>query len=236
MSNTSYLNFPISIIEGIFENHNETFNNIVKWAAADVMKGCNGQFPTARLLAANQELQINMPVNQSTYQQCLDIYKKYTGARTGLSRENAKYLKQCWGFLKDSDKVLWLAFIAAKSIIGNKAYCKTNDLMLFARMNGLLRAYANEKDLKKHSNPLISNFYTRRKRDTLRKRLAEEFHIKCYSFHDRGYFISRRLSLERLVELVELDRHQKKSYQGKTARARKRALELIHENLLEDSS
>ena len=236
MSKTIYLNFPISIIEGIFENHKDTFNKIAYWAAADFMKGLDIKFYSARLLGANQELQVNLQVNHNTYKQCFDIYMKYTGARTGLTKDHLRYLMQCWGFLKDSDKVLWLAFIAAKSIVGNKAYCKTNDLMLFARMNGLLRAYASEEDLLEHSNPLVSSFYTRRKRETLRKRLAEEFHLKCYSFHDRGYYITRRLSLEKLVELVELDRLQKKSNQGKAARSRKKVLALIHEAMPNDSS
>ena len=236
MSKTIYFNVPITIIEGIFENHKDTLNKIAYWAAADVMNGLKGYNQLAKLMEARRVLQLSFQVNQSVYQLCLDTQKKYSGARAGLSLEQIKHLNQCWGFLKDSDKVVWLAFIALKSILGNKTYCKTNDLMLFARMNGLVRAYSSEEDLLEHSHPVIANHYTRRKRETLRKRLAEEFHIKCYSYHDRGYYITRRLSFEKLMELVELSRHQKKTYQAKIAKSRKKVLALIHEKEPEDSS
>lgn len=233
MSKTIYLNFPITIIKDIFDNSKGTFRDIAYWAAADVMNSLKGYHQLAKLMEAKRVLQLSFQVNQSICQLCLDIQKKYSGARTGISKEHLIYLNRCWGFIKDSDKVLWLAFIAAKSILGNKVKCQTNDLMLFARMNGLNRAFSNEVDLLEHSHPIIASFYTRRKRDTLRKRLAEEFHINTYSNHNRGYHISRKLSCEKLKELVELDKQQKKSYQGGMA---KKALEPIQDDVPEDSS
>ena len=236
MSKTIYLNFPITIIKDIFDNIKGTFRDIAYWAASDVMRGFAVQYPVPKLAEANKVLQLTIQVNQMEYKQCLNIYSKYSGARTGLSKEHLIYLNKCWGFIKDSDKVLWLAFISAKSILGNKVKCQTNDLMLFARMNGLNRAFSNEVDLLEHSHPIIASFYTRRRRDTLRKRLAEEFHINTYSNHDRGYHISRKLSFEKLKELVELDKQQKKSYQGGMAEVNKKALEPIQDDVPEDSS
>ena len=210
-----YINFPISILEGVFENHKDVFNRMCFWALADKMRGYAGGYDLTKLVQAKIELQLNnVETDIGVYGRCMNLHKKYGGARAGLSLENVKYLHGCWGYLKDIDKVLWLMFIASKSIIGDKVYCKTNDLQLFARMNGRNNSYAGVEDLLAHSHPVIAGFYTRRKRATLKKRLAEQYNINCYSSHNRGYYISRKLSYDKLKELVERDRLKKKLNQG----------------------
>ena len=69
-----------------------------------------------------------------------------------------------------------------------------------------MKPYKNEDELREKSHIVISAHFTRRRRDTIRRRLAEEFHLQSYSNRDRGYYISSKFTLEHLIEVVEGNR------------------------------
>lgn len=95
-----YINFPISILEGIFENHKEVFNRMCYWALADKMRGYVGGFDLTKLVQAKRDLHLdNVEADIAVYGRCMDLHKKYGGARAGLSLDNVKYLHGCWGIL-----------------------------------------------------------------------------------------------------------------------------------------
>ena len=250
-----YYNFPITLLAGILDKPDKVLRDILAWATYDYIKRKQGENKNgAKVLDGSMGWQkielaieyLNYPQERRNYNQeqlewwyhhCGEIYAKYKGARTGISRDKYWELRDRFSATPDeiysmpypydwdTERVLWLAFLAAKSIVGNKSYCKTNDLMLFARMNGRSKAFANEAELKANSHPLIASYYTRKKRGTIRRMLAENFHTATYSNHDRGYYASTRLSLEKLGEVVESKRHSTmKSYNAKMRETRDRVL------------
>lgn len=213
-----FFNFPVSILGELLDYTSEAFEKMLAWATYDYIKqheeigetgykALNGETGWKVIIHAVKALQYTNNGNMvQWYKFCGEIYKKYKGARTGLSQKQYWELREGFTSMLDEDKVVLLAFLAAKSILGNKVYCKTNDLMLFARMNGLDKAFANNQELISKSHPVIAGFNTRRKKETIRRILADKFHIRCYSNHDRGYFISSKLSLNKLAEVVETNR------------------------------
>ena len=250
-----YYNFPITLLTGILDKPDEVFRDILAWATYDYLKRTQGENEngTKVLNGAMGYRKIELAIeymdypyerrtaNQGQlewwYRHCGEVYAAHKGARTGLTRDKYWQLRERFAENPeeinsypypndfDTERVVWLAFLAMKSIVGNKGYCKTNDLMLFARMNGRSKAFANEQDLKEHSHPLIASYYTRKKRETIRRKLAEEFHTPTHSNHDRGYYASTRLSLEKLGEVVESKRHSTmKSYNAKMRDTRDRVL------------
>ena len=232
-----YYNFPVSLLGELLDYTSETFQKILAWATYDYIKnhekegehGYNtfqGETGWKSIKPAVKALQYSHNGNMvQWYKYCGEIYKNYKGARTGLSQSQYWELRECFSSMLDEEKGVWLAFLSFKSILGNKSKCQTNDLMLFARMNGHNSTFAGETDLLAHSHPVIANFYTRRKRETLRRILADKFHIAIYSNHDRGYHISTKLSLNKLAEVVEANRKSTiKTHKKKLADARALAL------------
>ena len=239
-----YYNFPITLLAGILDNPDGVLRDILAWATYDYIKRKQGENKNGSkvLNGAMGYTKIELAIENMGYPQerrnytqgqlewwyrhCGEVYATYKGARSGIHRNKYWELREWFSSRPEysmpypydwnTERVLWLAFLAAKSIVGNKRYCKTNDLMLFARMNGRSKDFANEADLKANSHPLIANYFTRRKKGTIRKRLADEFHVNTHSNHDRGYYVSTRLSLEKLIEAVESKRHStNKSYNAK---------------------
>ncbi len=250
-----YYNFPITLLAGILDNPDGVFRDILAWATYDYIKRTQGENENGTKVLNGAmgyrkiELAIeNMdyPAERRNYTQgqlewwyrhCGEVYATYKGPRVGISRDKYWQLRErfaespeeinsnTYPYDFDTERVMWLAFLAMKSIVGNKGYCKTNDLMLFARMNGRSKAFASEADLKANSHPLIASYYTRKKRGTIRRKLAAEFHTATYSHHDRGYYASTRLSLEKLIEAVESKRHiSENCYNAKMRDTRDRVL------------
>lgn len=215
-----YYNFPVSFLGNLLYEPPETFNLIMAWATYDYIKSHaeTNSLGCAESLQGKTGWKMIEPAMEALryrkegvdlyqwYKYCGEIYSSNKGARTGLSHNDYWEFANRFNSMPIKTKVVWLAFLAAKSILGNVNYCKTNDLMLFARMNGRQKAFQDECELEQNSHPDIASFYTRRKRETIRRELADKFHINTYSFHDRGYFISRNLSLKKLIEVVESNR------------------------------
>lgn len=232
-----FFNFPASLLGELLDYPSRTFEKMLAWATYDYIKqhekegmtgykALNGETGWKRIKPAAEALQYTYNGNMVEWCKfCGEIHKNYKGARTGLSQKQYWELREGFTLMVDEDKVVLLAFLAAKSILGNKVYCKTNDLMLFARINGLDKAFANNHELMSKAHPVIASFNTRRKKETIRRRLADEFHIQCYSNHDRGYYISSKLSLNKLAEVVETSRRCTiKNHKKKLADARAMAL------------
>lgn len=237
-----YYNFPVSLLGELLDSPSETFQEMLAWATYDYIKnheiegehGYNtfqGETGWKSIKPAVEALLYSHNGNMvQWYKYCGEIYKNHKGARTGLSHSQYWELRDNFSKMFDEEKVVWIAFLAAKSILGNKVRCKTNDLHLFARMNGLSGAYSSDTEVKSKSHPLIASFFTRRKRETLRRILADKFHMAIYSNHDRGYYISSKLSLNKLAVLVESSRKDTiKSHKDKLAAARALALAKLAE-------
>lgn len=232
-----FFNFPVSLLDELLDYPSGTFEKMLAWASYDYIlrnqeinehgsDSLHGETGWKRIKPAAQALQYTHNGNMvKWYKYCGEIHNTYKGARTGLSQKQYWELREGFTSMLDEDKVVLLAFLAAKSILGSKVYCKTNDLLLFARMNGLDKAFANNQELKYKSHPVIASFDTRRKKETIRRRLIDDFHINCYSNHDRGYYISSKLSLNKLAEVVEANRKNTiKTHKNKVAAARAMAL------------
>lgn len=232
-----YYNFPVSLLGELLDSTSETFQKMLAWATYDYIKqhekegesgymALNGETGWKSIKPAVEALQYSHNGNMvQWYKYCGEIYKNYKGTRTGLSQSQYWELRDNFSKMFDEEKVVWIAFLAAKSILGNKVHCKTNDFLLFARMNGLSSAYSSDTEVKSKSHSLIASFFTRRKRETLRRILADKFHMAIYSNHDRGYYISSKLSLNKLAVLVESNRKSTiKTHKQKLADARALAL------------
>ena len=230
---TAYYNFPVSILEGFIRQPWKTFENMLSWAAYEYMKKVRDKYgdamPVQNLVRTAEDF-LGFKCNLDEYeyyQRSGEVYLENKGARTGISRRLFWKINES-GKISEPDKVALLAYLAAKSILGRKTYCKTNDLFLFARMKGRDKAFCDEKELKKECGGALSGYFTRRKRDTIRRRLAEDFGMAVYSYHQRGYYISTKMELKQLILAVEKNRKcGAEAYKKKVSEVRNMVLDRL---------
>ena len=125
-----------------------------------------------------------------------------------------------WQFYKNEksefDKVCLLAYLAIKSILGKKAYCKITNDFWYSRMSGHSHTidgcfdspYLLPIELRNYCND-----YQARK---IKFILDQEWHVVNYGKQMRGFYVSMKLNHEQLITQAELKR---KSYQMKKYKA-----------------
>ena len=85
-----------------------------------------------------------------------------------------------------------VAFLALKSILGKKTFCKSNNALLYARMSG------NESVTDLHSLTL-SRFH----RDKIILKLEIEWNLKYYSRYTKGFYFGIDTTLQDLIFFAE---------------------------------
>jgi hypothetical protein len=102
-----------------------------------------------------------------------------------------------------------LAYIAVRSIIGEKAYTKTNKELIVCRMFG----YASTKEIKGHElSELHKKYLLRYHIDKVLKALEMDWNVCIYSNRTRGIYVSinKKFSLQKLVEVAEKKKQAKR--------------------------
>lgn len=227
---SDYCNFPVSMLEGFFDNMHSRLKDIEGFGLILLSDKDQMDFYTVMELTGTA-------FKEEDEQECWKVFLKNmhsASAKTGIEfKKLHSYQRSAAdGKLNDEEAMLLLAFLAAKSIVGNKAIVKTNDLMLFARMNGRSRAFANDEELMLQSHPRVSAFYTRRKRERLRARMASVMHVLVYAPKNcRGYYLSAKYkTLDALALAVESGRKPPATpaaYRRLQAEARARAIKRL---------
>jgi len=112
------------------------------------------------------------------------------------------------------------AFIAVKSILGKKPYCRTTKAMILSRMFGYPK-------IQESINHVLFTKYQKRYHFTkLMESLNESWGILNYSHYMRGMYIGyvKKISLEKLIEIAETKKNKSKIMQEKKRKIREQVL------------
>lgn len=120
-----------------------------------------------------------------------------------------------------SEIAVLLSFLAIKSILGKKSYCRITNEFLLCRMAG----YTSKIEM----DELPENLKKYQKRwhiDTLKMELRKSFGLKIYARYTRGLFVSFELSDEQLIKEVEIKRKKyiEKAQRDEQSKAVKKVL------------
>lgn len=120
-----------------------------------------------------------------------------------------------WTYYKDDktdfEKACLLAFLAIKSIIGDKEYCKTVNNFVLARMDGRAKSIIDDSEMS-YEIYFFSNRYQLTK---IIDELKSSWGLVYYSRHTRGFYVSFKMDLEVLVTIAEKARKSTKRKQEK---------------------
>lgn len=118
----------------------------------------------------------------------------------------------------EEEGVMLLAFLALKSILGNRRWAKTNRQMWLSRMDGLNKP---QKTLSKAIQKCNTNYGARK----IRALLWKYYRVSFYSDNVRGFCFSTTLSMSDLIRQVKTQRTEIKSLQSTFNQARNAAKE-----------
>ena len=211
MSKEKYLNFPIQLLAGFVVEPKKVLNEIVDYAI----------YQNSLKLEFGNELQ---KIKESA------IFYNMTLASAKRTLDNGKILYNSipdnspkvglsvsifWDFYKNDksefDKVCLLGFLAIKSILGVKSYCKVTNSYLWARMDGKANTIVEVNELSNEVRKYANRYQT----ENIKNELILNWHLVYYSRYTRGFYVSLKMSLEDLIFEAEKKRKSLKENQQK---------------------
>lgn len=212
MNNERYLNFPIQLLTGFITDTRKTLDNIVSYTV----------YENALKLEHGTELQKMKYIAKEFYEMklgsdkhSLDNGKLLYNSIPNNSPKVGMNLSIWWDFYKNEktefDKVCLLGFLAIKSILGNKSYCKVTNLYLWARMDGKTTTIDEVSELSNEIRKYANRYQT----ENIKNELILNWHLIYYSRYTRGFYVSLKMSLEDLIFEAEKKRKSIKDKQQK---------------------
>ena len=139
------MNFPISFLEGAFENIKETIDSIMDYAVYKHSQNLDFGTELERMKSASSFFNINFGNIESSIEDA-----KKSMRTMNLKTPNVSInIDILWDYYKNPknefDIACFCAFCAIKSIIGNNEYAKTNKSLIIARMFGLSECEEDEQ-------------------------------------------------------------------------------------------
>ena len=196
-----YFNFPIVLLKDFMLEHKKCLNEILAYASFAHISKVSEPSPDD-VNEAETYLGFRAGSHKLLFDLGKDLHQNtppnspMVGIRSGIF----------WQFLKekktDFEKISMLGFLAAKSIIGPKIYCKTNNLYWLARMDGKSHTVSSADDLTAPIRRYASEYQTKK----IKNELELNWGLKYYSRYTRGFFISFSMSKKNLIYTAEKKR------------------------------
>lgn len=153
-----YMNFPITILQGAFNDIRGTVDSIMGYATYKHSLGLEFGNESQRMKESSDFFNIEFGNIETAMQKAKEIHNS---VKKGTPFASVR-LKMLWDYYdnpkKEADIACFCAFCAIKSILGNKEYIKTNKSLVIARMFGLVDT-KNEETQEKVFSASAARYY-----------------------------------------------------------------------------
>ena len=217
MSEQRFFNFPIMMLQGVLEgwkDKKEFLRDVLYFhiqSHAYKLEYLN-EYEETEVQRFKRSVEFwgvkmsgNIERSQLRGAELLDEFEK-SKVFVGISSE------VFWNFYQnDKTQFEWeclAAFLALKSILGKKTFCKSNNALLYARMSG------NESVKDLHSLS-FSRFH----RDKIILKLELEWNVKYYSRYTKGFYFGIDTTLQDLIFYAEDKRESFKANELKKSKS-----------------
>ena len=189
-----YFNFPIVLLEGFLIDHKKCLNNILDYA----MYAYCEKYDTDDVKRAARFLGVTLGNEFRTYHNGNELFDSIPEGlpKVGISADI--FFDYYKNEKSEFQKVTLLAFLAIKSVLQNKSYCKLNNNYLFARMDGKSHSIKNDSELSKELLKYKNDYRSVKIKDELKLNWGLKYYGKS-----RGFYVSFKMSLEDLIFQVE---------------------------------
>ena len=230
MNDSRYLNFPVQMLSNFLTDTEQCLLNILYYSIYDDSLKRDEDSEYERFVNSGKDLGINVSrwrKNNSPLGAGRELHCKYptNSPKTGFKFDIYVDLIKGHARKSEFEKVCFLAFLAAKSIVMFDPYKRTTNLFLLSRMDGKTHSVSNIAEL---SEPLQK--YSNRYQLSRIKAVLLKWNVSTYSQYDRGFYISTTLNIDDLayeVELMKANKTQSEFIGLSMKEARRKALERI---------
>lgn len=201
MSDIRYLTFPIEFLDKAFTDIQKVCDNIFDYAiythSLKLEKDCDSELEAMEKAAKFYDIALGD--TQRAFNNGYELYHEF-GAKVAKANINKDIIFDYYRNKKTEFEIAaFCAYCATKSILGVKSYCKTNKVLIHARMFG----FNNAAPLKEHKNKLQEKYFKRYNFDKIMKDLQFNWDMRMISNHCRGFYISYELGLQDLAIISE---------------------------------
>ncbi len=224
-----YFNFPIQLLEGFLLDSRTCLNNISDYAIYSHSLSLEfGDDEFDLMKAAATFFNVSLGSVNRSYQNGKELFDSIDerSPKVGLN------VSIFWDYIKNDktefEKITLLAFLAIKSIIGSKPYCKVSNKYWLSRMDGKVGSVQCKSEL----TPGIRKYYTEYQTKKIKRHLHLYWGLKDYSRYTRGFYVSFKLSMEQLVYEAEKRREtvKEKAYKQQQKEALEKAIKRLKKN------
>ena len=229
MEEVRYFNFPIQLLDSFLDDHMKVLHNI--WDYALYAQTLNYEFGDEEEMIRSAMKFFSVSGGKAKteiYRSGKVLYDKYA-----YNSPKASITKDQYFDYYKNDKTLYqkaclLGFIAIKSILGKKSYCKIDNKYWLSRMDGKVRSVANYSELSEPIRKYANEYWCKK----IKHELRDNWYLITYAHYTRGFYISFDMSLEDLIYQAE---KRRKSNKQKIAKQKeKEALEKALKRLYDE--
>ena len=206
-----YFNFPVVLLEGFLKDSISCLNNIYDYALFTHTLNYECGNEVEKITSADKYFKTVTGNKEQTFSNGMELYNSIpkkmpmVGINVGVWFDFYKHDKD------DFQLVSLLGFLAIKSILQNKAYCKIDNKFWLSRMDGKARSVNSLNQLSR-SIKIFANEYQTKK---IKNELIYNWGLKHYSRYTRGFYVSFSLDLDQLVYEAEKRRKSTKEKERK---------------------
>ena len=219
-----YFNFPIVLLEGFLIDHKKCLNDILDYA----MYAYCEKYDTDDVKRAARFFGVTLGNEIRTYRNGNELFDSIPEGlpKVGISADI--FFDYYKNEKSEFQKVTLLAFLAIKSVLQNKSYCKLNNNYLFARMDGKSHSIKNDSELSKELLKYKNEYQSVK----IKNELILNWGLVHYAYYVRGFYVSFKMSLEDLIFKVEKNKksNKLKEQKEKVKAARLAAMERLNKS------
>tara|TARA_R110002072_G_scaffold72354_1_gene173008 strand:+ start:28853 stop:29602 length:750 start_codon:yes stop_codon:yes gene_type:complete len=219
----THFNFPIQLLENFLIDSDKVLEDILRYALYEHSGDLQFGDETEKFLASAKYFGVTLYEPEITLACAEEIYETIPkkSPRSGI------VIKTYWQYrneYKDEfEKLCLLGFLALKSIMGEKPYCKITNYFWLARMDGKTHAV---KDYSELSVPL-QKYAKRYHIDKIKLELQLGWGLVVTDFKTRGWYASFKLDIKKLSDEVLSNQQEAKIkfLKAQKAAAKKEAIQ-----------
>ncbi len=215
--NERYFNFPICFLPGLITDLNATLDDIAAYAIYKHLNKHHYEYREIWFQSIPTDTLITYLVDVADYfyyllEDALTLYERgklladsipEKSPHCGINIEIFYSYRE--GYKTDFDKACLVAFLAIKSILGNREYCKMTNQFLISRMAGNKKVVPLDE-----IHPAVLKFTTEYQLNKIKVHLRSSWHLNYYATRMRGFYVSFQLHLKWLVRYAEEAKYSSK--------------------------
>jgi len=227
MSDTKekYFNFPIQLLEDFLNNDKQVLNNICDYAVYSLyLKLLKGN-EEKRIKASASYFNLTIRDNNKTLKRGEMLTDSIPANSPMVGLNVSIFFDYYKNDKTEFEKITLLGYLAIKSILLNKSYCKITNNFWLARMDGKPKSVNEVYELSEPIRKYANEYQTKK----IKNELRDNWNLNTYSRFTRGFYVSFKITLEQLVFEAEKRRKSVKERQNKDAE--KEAVKVVLERL-----